>query len=74
MNRTYYLAAGGGFGTSAVAAGIDEPIGILDATLWIVDISGQEAAVTGQSLVVICGAIVGVGALLVSIIRVWRGG
>lgn len=53
-------------GTVAAA----EPVGILDAHLWVVVINGQPAAITGQSLIVIASAIVGIGALIVSIVKV----
>lgn len=65
------MVAGGGLMTSATVA-VSEPVGILDAVLWTVMVNGQPAVITGQSLVVVAGALVGIGALIVSIIKIRR--
>jgi len=70
MSRGFLIAGVGG--ATAVTAGATQPVGILDATLWTVTINGQQSLVTGQSLVVIASAIVGIGALIVSIIKLYR--
>ena len=66
-----FLIAGGSLSTS-VAAGISEPVGLLDAILWTAEINGQETLVTGQHIVVVVGALVGIGSLIVSIVKLFR--
>ena len=65
--RTFLIGAGSL--TTSVAAGISDPVGILEAALWTVEISGQSTVVTGQTLIVVTGALVGIGSLIVSILK-----
>ncbi len=65
----------GASGLGVAVVGVTTPpetVPFLQATIWTVKINGQDVAITGQGCVAIVGAIVGVGGLFVSIVKLLR--